>query len=384
MKSLNKKTKIVYCISSLYKSGGMERVLTNKVNYLVKNGYDITIITTDQKQRGHYFELDPSVQCIDLGVNYEDCNGKGLLKKLYTYPGKQRLHYKRLAEILPKLNVKITISMFDHEVSFLWKIKDGSYKFLEIHFSRFKRLQYGKKGIWGIVNRYRSVLDLKYVKKYDRFIVLTQEDRGYWGNLANIAVIPNANTFQPEERSALDQKTVIAVGRFDHQKKFEDLIQVWALIVHNFPDWKLKIFGKGEQESYLQGWIDRLGLSKQITLCAPVKDIEREYLDSAIIAVTSRYEGWSMALAEGEACGLPMVSYACKCGPRDIIESGRNGFLIAEGNIEDFAAKLKLLMVDDAMRLEMGREAKLMSRRFSEERVMELWLDLFKEVQEQI
>jgi len=382
MKSLDKKIKIAYCISSLYKAGGMERVLANKANYLARNGYEITIITTDQKQRGHYFELDPAIQCIDLGINYEDSNGEGLFQKLYSYPSKQRLHYSRLTQALIALKVNITISMFDHEVGFLWKIKDGSYKLLEVHFSRFKRLQYGKKGIWGMVNRYRSNLDLKYVKKYKRFIVLTQEDRGYWGNLDHITVIPNANTFQPEERSALDEKTVIAVGRFDHQKKFEDLIQIWALVVSDFPDWKLKIFGKGEQHSFLQGWIDRLGLNKQISLCEPVKDIQKEYLKSSIIAVTSRYEGWSMALAEGQSCGLPMVSYACKCGPKDIIEAGRNGFLIAEGDKQDFAAKLKLLMGDDTRRLIMGCEAKQMSRRFSKEKVMKQWLNLFKELQQ--
>lgn len=372
--------KIVYCISGLFNSGGMERVLTNKANYLVEQGFDVTIITTDQGGREYYFCLDPRVEVIDLGINYLANNGKGLLYKLCTYPSKQRLHRRRLEEILLGLGADITISLFDHDAGFLWKIKDGSTKMLEIHFSRFKRLQYGKSGIWGLINRYRSRLDRQYAAKYARFIVLTEEDREYWGQLDNIAVIPNANSFQPEEQSVLDQKLVTAVGRFDHQKQFEHLIRAWALLRTDFPDWKLRIFGQGELENYLQDCIDQQRLRDVVTLCQPVQDIEREYMHSSIVAMTSRYEGLPMVLLEAQACGLPAVSYACKCGPRDIIEDGRNGFLVAEGDIPAFAGRLKALMGNEALRYRMGQEARVLSERFTEDRVMQQWIKLFKEL----
>lgn len=75
--------KIVYNILGTYNSGGMERVLANKVNYLAGRGYDITIITTDQQGRKPYFELDPRIECIDLGINYTENIDKGILKKYY-------------------------------------------------------------------------------------------------------------------------------------------------------------------------------------------------------------------------------------------------------------------------------------------------------------
>lgn len=82
--------------------------------------------------------------------------------------------------------------MFCNDASFLWKIDDGSKKVLEIHFSRYKRLQYGRKGVWKIADRWRSRMDERTVRKYDRFVVLTAEDKAYWGNLSNMIVIPNA------------------------------------------------------------------------------------------------------------------------------------------------------------------------------------------------
>ena len=66
--------KIVYCILGTFNSGGMERVLANKANYLAKLGHEITIITTDQQNRKPYFNLDESIKQIDLGINYTGNN----------------------------------------------------------------------------------------------------------------------------------------------------------------------------------------------------------------------------------------------------------------------------------------------------------------------
>ncbi len=233
--------KIIYSILGTYNSGGMERVLANKANYLTELGYDITIITTDQRERSPYFQLDPRIKNVDLGINYTDNNNKGLLQKLLSYPRKQKMHRQKLQNILIELKADIVISMFDNDASFMYKIKDGSRKILEIHFSRFKRLQYGRKGVWKIVNLLRSNADLKLVKQYDRFVVLTHEDKSYWGNLTNIEVIPNANSFVSSKQADLESKRVIAVGRYDNQKGFDDLINVWKGVYAKHPDWSLDI-----------------------------------------------------------------------------------------------------------------------------------------------
>src|SRR5690606_38215023 len=125
------------------------------------------------------------------------------------------------------------------------KIKDGSKKILEIHFSRYKRIQYGRVGIWKIIDKVQSKRDLRTVKKFDKFIVLTKEDQGYWGDLKNIGVIPNANSFSSKVVSDLNQKQVLAVGRLDYQKGFDDLIRIWSKVSIKFPDWKLNIYGNG-------------------------------------------------------------------------------------------------------------------------------------------
>ncbi len=374
--------KIVYNILGTYNSGGMERVLANKANYLTELGYDITIITTDQKGRSPYFQLDPRIKNIDLGINYTDNHSKGLLQKLLSYPQKQKRHKQKLQNILLELKVDIVVSMFDNDASFMYKIKDGSKKILEIHFSRFKRLQYKQKGIWKIVNLLRSKADLKVVQKYHRFVVLTHEDKSYWGNLINIEVIPNANSFVSSKQSDLESKRVIAVGRYDYQKGFDELINIWKGVHIKHPDWSLDIFGHGPLKDELQGLIDQLGLTKTINLCATVKNIEQEYLNSSILAMTSRYEGLPMTLLEAQVCGLPLVAYACKCGPRDIIKDGINGYLIEENAQERMVEKLVYLMNDEELRKQMGEASCKLSDNFSEDQIMQQWIDLFKKVSE--
>ncbi|MEN5058402.1 glycosyltransferase family 4 protein [Sphingobacterium kitahiroshimense] len=369
--------KIVYSILGTYNSGGMERVLANKANYLTSKGHELIIITTDQQGRPSNFALDPAIQQIDLGINYTDDLNLDLLQKVQSYRRKQQKHRECLERLLSDLQVDIVVSMFDHDASFLYKIDDGSKKVLEIHFSRFKRVQYGTRGIRGLVNRLRMAQDLRLAKKYDRFVVLTEEDMTYWKGGKNIAVIPNAHTFYPDQPATLRAKRAVAVGRFDYQKGFDEMIRAWAIVAKKFPDWILEIYGHGPLKAALQAQIDEAELSEQIFLRAPVKDIMPVYLNSSVLLMTSRYEGLPMALLEAQACGLPMVSMACKCGPRDIIKQNKNGYLVEEGNLSEFAQKVGILLKNDRRRRAMGRNAREMSDKFGEEYVMQRWLHLF-------
>ena len=369
--------RLVYCIAGTRHSGGMERVLANKANYWVRHGHDVTIVTTDQHGELPFFHLDTRVKCIDLEINYEDNNGKSIWNKLVYYPYKQYVHRKRLQSILKREQPDITISMFCNEAAFLPNIKEGGLKVLEIHFSKYKRLQYGRKGLWRWVDIVRSRYDEILVKKYDRFVVLTEEDKSYWGALPNMVVIPNARTFTPTNTSLLQNKIVLAVGRLTYQKGFERLIEAWSLLNDKFPDWKLVIVGDGEKKEELEQLVVDSCLQDSVFLKAPVKDMEQLYREASVIAMTSRYEGLPMILLEAQAYGIPIVSFKCQCGPADIITDGKDGFLVPEGNVPMMAEKLSMLMSDYQLRAKMGKAAVLSSKRFDEERVMHQWENLF-------
>ena len=369
--------RIVYCIPATSNSGGMERVLARKVNYLVGQGHELIIITTDQKGAKPFFSLEGSVKQYDLGINYDENNGQGILAKLSAYPKKKRLHRQRLSELLGQLRADIVVSMFGEDATLLPQMKDGSRKVLEYHFSKLKRLQYGRTGLWRLVDILRTKLDERTVRPYDSFVVLTEEDAGYWRALPNIRVIPNPLPFVSEETSPCTSHKVIAVGRYDFQKNFSKLLDLWACIAPTYPDWTLEIYGDGALRPELEQQVNRLGLSSSVTLAKPTHQMKEVYQSASIYAMTSRYEGLPMVLIEAQHTGLPIVSFACPCGPKDVIHPGEDGYLISPGDDEGFLTALRQLMDSEAERVRMGTNAHKASARYEVDTVMGQWLDLF-------
>ena len=369
--------RIVYCIPATSNSGGMERVLARKVNYLVGQGHELIIITTDQKGAQPFFSLEGSVKQYDLGINYDENNGQGILAKLLAYPKKKRLHRQRLSELLGQLRADIVVSMFGDDSTLLPQMKDGSRKVLEYHFSKLKRLQYGRTGLWRLVDILRTKLDERTVRPYDSFVVLTEEDAGYWGALPNIRVIPNPLPFVSDETSPCTSHKVIAVGRYDFQKNFSKLLDLWGRIAPAYPDWSLEIYGDGALRPELEQQVNRLGLSSSVTLVKPTHQMKEVYQSASIYAMTSRYEGLPMVLIEAQHMGLPIVSFACPCGPKDVLHPGEDGYLISQGDDEGFLAALRQLMDSEAERVRMGTNARKASARYEVDAVMGQWLDLF-------
>lgn len=357
---------LLYNISATWNAGGMERVLALKANWLASHGCKVFVVTTDQRGLPSAFKMDPSIEFRDLGVNYDSNNGASFASKLLRYPFKQFKHRCALANVLHEIKPDIAISMFCNDAGFLPKIKDGSRKVLEIHFSRFKKLQYGRKGLWALADRWRYKQDARIAARYDKFVVLTEEDRGYWEGLDNIVVIPNARTFTLETPSSCTAPQVLAVGRYNYQKGFDMLLEAWKKI--DTDGWKLRIAGSGED----------LGPVPANVVTGPSSNIKQDFLDSSIYAMSSRYEGLPMVLLEAQAAGLPIVSFQCKCGPKDVVEDGVTGYLVPEGDTDALAYRLKKLMNDEPLRRRMGAAAYAASDRYDLEIIMKKWTDLFQ------
>lgn len=360
--------KLIYLIAGTYRPAGMERVLAVKANWLSRHGHEVMIVTTDQRGRQPAFALDPSIRTIDLGIDYELNNGGSFLNKLLHYPFKQLLHRIRLTSLLKHERADVVISMFCNDASFVPRIHDGSHKVLEIHFSRYKRLQYGRRGLWALADRLRSRGDVRTAAHYDRFVVLTEEDRSYWGEPPNICVIPNPRTFKADAPASQSSRTVLACGRYTHQKAFERLIEAWRMI--DTSGWTLRIAGEGTLSCEVPDNV----------ILGPSTDMRSEYSRSAIFALSSRYEGLPMVLLEAQACGLPIVAMECKCGPRDVVTDGVDGFLVPDGDVPALADRLSRLMADQSLRERMGEAAFKASDRYEEQTIMNQWQKLLSEL----
>lgn len=388
--------KIVYCLFGTYSTGGIERVTSVKANWLAEHGYEVYLVTTGHAGHSSYYPLHPSIKHIDLGLCYDEA---GELSRFTVYRRnypKYRRHREELEKLFADIRPDIAVAAGWHEGSFLYQLKDGSKKIIEHHGWRHAnvalypvylrelghvtavtRFKYWLRTLWGNLMTYKQG---RYDRQFDRLVVLTEEDKTYCTHCPTTSVIPNPITAPSSEVSSLSDKVILTVGRLDNQKNFPELVDIWALIAKDYPDWKLRIVGEGYTDVRILKRVKKYGLEEQFELCPFTKEIQKHYLSASIYAMTSAFEGLPLVLVEAESMGLPLVSYACPCGPRDIIRDGQDGFLVEPGDKETFAARLRQLIEDEELRRRMGQAAKINSQRFSLDNVMKQWVDLFAEL----
>lgn len=377
-----KKYKIVYCTPALYMAGGVERVLTLKANYLAEYfGYDITIILTEGKDKPLFYPLSDKIKVINLDINFEELWTCSFVKKAFVYLKKQRIFRKKLSDELMRIRPDITISLLRREINFINEIKDGSKKIGELHVNRanYRNFEAGdSNAIKNLFAKFWMSSLVSHLKRLDCFVVLTEEDKASWTELDNVEVIPDPLAFEIDKVSPLTQKRVIAVGRYVYQKGFDLLLQAWAKVEKQHSDWELAIYGMGDRTPYEQ-IVEGLHIDRnRCHLNGATDDIKQEYLNSSLFVFSSRFEGFGMVLIEAMACGLPVISFDCPCGPKDIVRHQEDGLLVPSGDVAKLSDAIHQLLSDDGLRHQMASKAIVNVRRFELSEIADRWKDLFE------
>jgi len=377
-----KNLKIVYITPALYMAGGVERVLSIKANYFAEQfGYDITIILTEGKGKPLAYPLSDKIKVVNLDVNFEELWTCSFVKKVFVYLRKQWQYKRKLKAELMRIRPDITDSLLRREINFITKIKDGSKKIGELHVNRANYRNFeANESNWlkELFAKFWMKNLIAHLKKLDKFVVLTEEDKAAWTELDNVVAIHNPVSFKPASVSPLTEKRVIAVGRYVYQKGFDLLLRAWKKVETECPDWRLDIFGDGDRSQYEQ-LAEELGIdSSRCHLNAPTNQIQKEYINSSVFAVSSRFEGLSMALLEAAACGLPIVSFACPCGPRDLISDGVDGLLVEKENVDALADSLVKVMKSPETRERMGSAILKKAELFRIDYLAEQWRRVFE------
>jgi glycosyltransferase involved in cell wall biosynthesis len=365
-------------------AGGVERVLTLKSNYMADVlGYNITIILTEGKDKPLFYPLSKKIKVINLDVDFEALWTCSFFKKIFLYLQKQRIFKKRLTEELIRLKADITVSLLRREINFINDIEDGSRKIGELHVNRanYRNFEAGDTNfVKRLFARYWMHNLVSHLKRLDRFVVLTEEDKASWTELSNVEVIPDPLAFDIDQVSPLTNKRVIAVGRYVYQKGFDLLLHAWKLIEQQHPDWELAIYGMGERMPYEQ-LIDKLKIDRnRCHLNGSTPDIKAKYLNSSLFVFSSRFEGFGMVLIEAMACGLPVVSYDSPCGPKDIVRHNEDGLLVPSGNIDALAEAMHQMMLDDSLRQQMAKVAVKNVQRYKLNEVCQHWQKIFERI----
>jgi len=318
--------KICFLIGDLNNFGGTERVTSIIANNLVSKGYDVTIASISGGDKP-FFPLNNTIACKSL------CKSN---KKISINTPSIIYNLRKLLkdELIDILIVADTIAvMFSAPALIGLEVKHIGWE----HFNFKSNL--GNKKRW-FFRRFAA-------KTCDVIVTLTKRDQKFWleGTKVNaeIVTIPNPCPFPIQSNKfiskGIDEGVVIAVGRLTRQKGFDMLLDAWSKVIINKPNWKLKIIGDGEELDNLKSYINQNGLDESVDMVGKVSNIELFYSEADIFCMSSRFEGFPMVLLETLSFGLPVVSFDCDTGPKEILE-GTNSILVPKNNIDLLAKGL--------------------------------------------
>lgn len=356
--------KISYVIEDFSVLGGIERIVSRKANILAaRYGHDVTIISVYEDSRPVRYPLDESIKIVHLHVPWTVKTANPLLLTLRRASTLMKAA-RRLNKALKAAKPDIVFFTTTLGALLLPLCRTKAKTVFESHLARK-------------FTPYNTLFNFTELKA-DTVVCLTTGDAKEYRHARRIEVIPNF--IEKPKACAKDYavKRAVSVGRLEHQKGFDRLIDCWKAAAGTHPSWRLDIYGEGPLRGELQSQIDRLGLENSVTLCGTCADMADRYALYSLHLMTSRYEGQGIVLIEAQAAGLPSVVFDYEYGANDIVTDGLNGFLVPQGDVQAFTARLVEIMNSETMRSQFGAQAKEKAAAFLTEKIMWRWQELIR------
>ena len=332
-------------------------------NHWVGKDWTITLLTYDDGSESPCYELHPSVIHRPLGLVRQS-------KNLMEAIANNLKHLFALRRAIKESAPQVVISFLD-VVNIRTILASFGLGFPVIVSEHTDPVRNSISVVWRILRRWSY--------PYATCVVaLTPDAIGYF--TADIrrkgCVIPNPVSLPPDSnRTGIDKrgKSIMGMGRLTHVKGFDQLLQAFSLIALRHPEWSLAIWGEGHLRVELENLRDELGLRGRVSFPGWTGDPFREMQQVGLFVLSSRYEGFSMVLCEAMACGLPVVSFDCPSGPRQIIRNGVDGILVPPNDVRALATVMDRLLQDQSERERLAVRAVEVVTRFDKEKVMGMW-----------
>lgn len=360
--------KLLYITNSIKGAGGLERVLSIKASYLTDVlEYEVTILCLNDNHLDPFYNFSDKIKLCSILVS------GNAIQYIYKYK-------RGIEKIIEQLRPDVISVCDDGTKAFFLPYLIGKklpliyerhasvqLNFSEIKINRVKRLK----------NKCSHYLFRFLASQFNAVVVLTNGNKSEWRK-DNVIVIPNPLSFYPNKKSLLENNSVIAVGSHSYNKGYDLLLDAWKLIIQNHKNWKLHVYGKFDALKTFPNYASKIGIDKNVSFYKPTAAIQERYLNSSIMVLPSRSEGFGMVLIEAMACGVPCVAFNCPHGPADIIIDNEDGLIVPNGNIKAFSEAIIKLIENKALRKKMGEHAEENVKRFLPEVVMPQWDVLFK------
>jgi GalNAc-alpha-(1->4)-GalNAc-alpha-(1->3)-diNAcBac-PP-undecaprenol alpha-1,4-N-acetyl-D-galactosaminyltransferase len=346
--------------------GGAQRVMSILANYWAKKGWQITLLTFDDGKEEPFYDLHPAITHLPLGIARASSNViQGLINNF------TRIRVLRQAI---KISAPKTVISFLGQANVISLLASLGLNLSVIISERSIPAYDGISKIWACLMRWC------YPKSFC-LIVQNQAILKYFSKepKLRIQLIPNPvighTDYESEQKKEPKQtaNVLLAMGRLSEEKGFDLLLRALSQVAHKHPDWSLVIWGEGPQRASLEKLRDDLGLQDKVWFPGLTKQSYEELKRADLFVLSSRYEGFPNVLCEAMACGLPVISFDCPGGPREIIRNGIDGILVPSENVEALATAIDKLIDDEKERKRIAMRAPDVVERFGLEKITGMW-----------
>ena len=367
--------------------GGLEKSICRFSNAFVERGHDVSIVTYDEHTGKPFFELNDRVALFNLRQDHRMTGLEKGIREIYRLFGRRAVRYWKANHQHKKL------------ASNFRALTERLYPDIIIAYGTMSAGEVGRSGVavpWMTCFRNDPNVLCRNLLPYERAAVersaaiqvllpsFRNELVKYIKN-DQVVFIPNAVKIDvPQAQLETSKETfrIIDVARLNKkQKRQELLIQAFAALSDKFPQWNVELWGAdtSHYQRELEALVAKKHLEGRVLFRGLTHDMAAVYAQADVFAFPSRYEGFPNALADAMAAGLPVVGFASCPSVRDMISDGKDGLLSADG-ADELRGVLERLMCDPKLRKDLGAEARLTMRRYSEDKVWDQWETVLSEI----
>ncbi len=341
--------------------GGAERVAASLANAWAISGHEVTLLLLASPETPQFFETKPEIRIRALDLLGDS---SGPLAAISSNLRRLRVLRAALRDTRP-----------DAIVSFV-----AETNILTLLATRGLRIPVAVADcadpkVFPVGRVWRGLRPIAYPFA-DHIVCQTRGTQAALGNPPQAAIIGN-----PVEVGAMPDSppelAIVAAGRFVPEKGFDLLIEAFARIAREIPEWRLVIYGDGSERAALESQIAAADMADRIALPGAVKDLPAHLAQAAMFALPSRTEGFGNVLAEAMAVGRPVAAFDCPTGPGELVRNDETGILVPAADCAALAVALRRLASDGALRARLGAAAAEAMRAYRPERIASAWIDLF-------
>ena len=385
--------KILIIDEDINRVGGVERVICTLANRLSEN-HEVTVISEYKSSATPFYNYDKNIELKYLINNSMNKTGKMNSKnvKYYLYRAIEKIK----SFVYLRKRIKTLFSDYKNVDIIIFGRVFVALDFFPILKKNKEMTVIVRDAIH--IKYYSEKVKKKMLKYFPKmvnyFIVSSDESineykRFFDTDTLNLVKIYNPIGIKPNIAYNLKNKTIVSIGRMDSQKGYDSLIRSFAYIHQLHPDWNLKLYGNGNYEKYLQKLIDDLTLTTCVEILPSIKNVVEIFNKSSIFVLPSRYEGYANVLVEAMSCGMPCVSYNWLMGVEEIIEDGKNGFVVylqnrndyfngiySEKDVKNLAKKINYMIDNPKVCQKISKEAVKIIESRQLEKIINEWLKL--------